>query len=136
MRWAAKQIDPALTHEHIRALWCAMWSAAPAAPAQAEAKPAPPFTPEERKALEKWVAAAPAAPAEPIKVWCDNLRGYCGEANARLIAAAPELLEALNKINDWACFASEEDIAARLMALQQIGVHARAAIAKATGEQA
>jgi hypothetical protein len=33
MRWAAKQIDPALTHEHIRALWCAMWSAAPAAPA-------------------------------------------------------------------------------------------------------
>ena len=25
----------------------------------------------------------------------DNLRGYCGEANARLIAAAPELLEAL-----------------------------------------
>ena len=38
-------------------------AAAPAAPAQAEAKPAPPFTPEERKALEKWVAAAPAAPA-------------------------------------------------------------------------
>jgi hypothetical protein len=57
-------------------------------------------------------------------------------ANVCLIAAAPELLEALNKINDWACFASEEDISARLMALQQIGVHARAAIAKATGEQA
>ena len=56
-----------------------------------------------------------------------------GIAIANLIAAAPELLEALNKINDWACFASEEDIAARLMALQQIGVHARAAIAKATG---
>lgn len=25
----------------------------------------------------------------------DNLRGYCGEANARLIAAAPELLAAI-----------------------------------------
>lgn len=25
----------------------------------------------------------------------DTLRGYCGEANARLIAAAPDLLEAL-----------------------------------------
>ena len=25
----------------------------------------------------------------------DNLRGYCGEANARLVAAAPELLDAL-----------------------------------------
>jgi hypothetical protein len=54
----------------------------------------------------------------------------------RRAALFPELLETLNKINDWACFASEEDIAARLMALQQIGVHARAAIAKATGEQA
>ena len=29
----------------------------------------------------------------------DNLAGYCGEANARLIAAAPELLEALE---EWA----------------------------------
>ena len=29
MRWAAKHIDPALTHEQIRALWCAMWSTAP-----------------------------------------------------------------------------------------------------------
>lgn len=35
---------------------------------RAEAKPAPPFTPEERKALEKWVAAAPAAPAAPVQV--------------------------------------------------------------------
>ena len=34
MRWAAKQIDPALTHEQIRALWCAMWSAAPTPPSQ------------------------------------------------------------------------------------------------------
>ena len=27
MRWAAKHIDPALTHDHIRLLWCTMWSA-------------------------------------------------------------------------------------------------------------
>ena len=55
------------------------------------------------------------------------------EANAALIAAAPDLYAALTKINEWACFASEEDVSARLMALQQIGLHARAAIAKAEG---
>lgn len=55
-------------------------------------------------------------------------------ADARFIAAAPELLKALEQINDWCCFATEEDTAARLMALQQIGVHARAAISLATGE--
>jgi hypothetical protein len=32
------------------------------------------------------------------------------------------------QINDWCCYATEEDIAARLMALQQIGVLARAAL--------
>lgn len=53
-------------------------------------------------------------------------------ANARLIATAPDLLAALKQINSWCCFATEEDTAARLMALQQIGVHARDAIAKAT----
>lgn len=63
-------------------------------------------------------------------------RGEFFQADARLIAAAPELLDALEKVNEWACFASEEDVSARLMALQQIGVLARAAIAKATGEQA
>ena len=30
----------------------------------------------------------------------DNLRGYCGESNARLIAAAPELVEALRDLCD------------------------------------
>lgn len=38
MRWAAKQLDPALTHDQIRALWCAMWSAAPTPPAQQDAQ--------------------------------------------------------------------------------------------------
>jgi hypothetical protein len=43
------------------------WQARAALRQALEAKPAPPFTPEERKALEKWVAAAPAAPApEPL----------------------------------------------------------------------
>ena len=32
----------------------------------------------------------------------DNLAGYCGEANARLIAAAPELLRALHILCDAA----------------------------------
>jgi hypothetical protein len=53
-------------------------------------------------------------------------------ADARLIAAAPTMLEALAQINYWVCYVTEEDIEARLMAMQQIGVHARAAIAKAT----
>lgn len=53
--------------------------------------------------------------------------------DALLIAAAPDLYAALTKINEWACFASQEDVSARLMALQQIGLHARAAIAKAEG---
>lgn len=35
------------------------------------------------------------------------------------------------QINDWCCYATEEDIAARLMALQQIGVLARAALTPA-----
>jgi hypothetical protein len=65
----------------------------------------------------------------------DPFNGIRNEADAQLICAAPDLLSALEKINEWACFASEEDINARLMALQQIGMHARAAIAKATGSQ-
>lgn len=53
------------------------------------------------------------------------------KANARLMAAAPDMLETLEKINEWCCYASEEDTSARLMALQQIGVLARDAIASA-----
>ena len=49
------------------------------------------------------------------------------EANARLIAAAPELLEALELVMDRLVDRHETDEAA---------VHARAAIAKAKGEKA
>jgi hypothetical protein len=49
----------------------------------------------------------------------------------RLCTLRAELIEALNRINEWCCFATEEDVSARLMALQQIGQAARAAIAKA-----
>ncbi len=58
----------------------------------------------------------------------DNLRGYCGEANARLIAAAPDLLDAL--IGIAALYDSDEGC----RTLPQY-IAARAAIAKATGEQ-
>ena len=53
------------------------------------------------------------------------------EADAKLIAAAPELLMTLRQINDWCCYATEEDINARLLALQQIGQLARVAMARA-----
>ena len=52
----------------------------------------------------------------------DSLQGYCGEANARLIAAAPDLLEACKVALGIIGFGAEHD---------QIS----AAIAKATGEQ-
>lgn len=47
--------------------------------------------------------------------------GFGGEARA--------LIAALERINEWCCYASEEDTSARLMALQQIGVAAREALA-------
>lgn len=56
----------------------------------------------------------------------DNLRGYCGEANARLIAAAPELLEALTKLLD--------EVESDFSPSQLTRNAARAALAKATGE--
>lgn len=57
----------------------------------------------------------------------DNLRGYCGEANARLIAAAPDLLEALQRL------VMDGDV--RDSAGKGAINEALAAIAKATGEQ-
>jgi hypothetical protein len=58
----------------------------------------------------------------------DNLRGYCGEANARLIAAAPDLLAAC-KAMLACCYdleRNDETIAAVKTTM--------AAITKATGE--
>jgi hypothetical protein len=53
-----------------------------------------------------------------------------------LQAKCDALADALLQINEWTCYASEENIEARLMALQQIDLHARAALAayEATGE--
>lgn len=56
-------------------------------------------------------------------------------ADAFLRAAAPELLEALNQINDWllcAAIATPEDMAGSFSDMQKL---AESAIAKATGEQ-
>ena len=58
----------------------------------------------------------------------DNLRGYCGEANARLIVAAPELLEALEEIVSAADGNGWSQLDANLR-------KARTAIAKALGEK-
>jgi len=44
--------------------------------------------------------------------------------------------EALERIVEWVCYASEEDIHAKPMALQQIGVVARAALATLSTESA
>jgi hypothetical protein len=53
------------------------------------------------------------------------------EADAKLIAAAPELMAALEEINKWCCYASKENASTRLMVLQQIEVLARDAMARA-----
>ena len=66
----------------------------------------------------------------------DEVAKYVHPRDASLIAAAPNLLAALEKINEWCCYASEEATEARLMALQQIGIHARAAIATAVPSEA
>lgn len=57
-------------------------------------------------------------------------------ADRRLIAAAPELLEALNEINNWlvcGCIATPEDMAQSFSYMQEL---AESAIAKATGQDA
>lgn len=62
----------------------------------------------------------------------DNLRGYCGEANARLIAAAPDLLGAL-KAAEQAM--SNEIFASEVLASDSVVREMiRAAINKATGD--
>ena len=46
-------------------------------------------------------------------------------------AALGRMKYALERINEWCCYATEEDVAARLLALQQIGLAAREALATA-----
>ena len=61
-----------------------------------------------------------------------TIGGLVGEqANACLIAAAPDLYAALDRINVAACYASEEDTDAREAVLLHIGELAHAALAKA-----
>jgi hypothetical protein len=57
-------------------------------------------------------------------------------ANARLIAAAPELLQALLNLVGTMCAADGSDMEADLDAIDARVADARAAIAKATGETA
>ncbi len=45
------------------------------------------------------------------------------------LAALGGMKAALERINEWCCYATEEDINARLLALQQIGQTAREALA-------
>jgi hypothetical protein len=76
--------------------------------------------------------------------WEDKLEGASAEADAvdaevhayaRAYAAEQvrELVGELERINEWCCYATEEDISARLLALQQIGQAVRALIAKHKG---
>lgn len=60
------------------------------------------------------------------------------EANARLIAAAPELLQALTDLGDWLAYgmnkaAGAEPTAEDHAACERVAKQARAAIDKATG---
>lgn len=64
---------------------------------------------------------------------CFNFPGST-EANARLIAAAPDLLEALREI-DWLCDGREDVDDGQPNTFMKIGIVARSAFAKATGDQ-
>lgn len=59
--------------------------------------------------------------------------GFSGEANARLIAAAPELLEALIGLDEAYCRAGEKLTRDERTEDRKRLIAARAAIAKATG---
>lgn len=61
-----------------------------------------------------------------------RLTGFIGMANAKLIAAAPELLEALKRIGDPEFRYSSDDDEDTQLSMRI--ADARAAIAKATGE--
>ena len=76
----------------------------------------------ERRELEALAAEAQRKALDAAEQAADRVRN-----------AAPLMMSALQQINNWCCYASEEGAQAHLMVLQQIGVHARAAIASAEG---
>jgi hypothetical protein len=65
-------------------------------------------------------------PLGDAEAWRNAARAYAAEQ-------VRELVGELERINDWCCYATEEDISARLLALQQIGQAVRALIAKHKG---
>jgi len=66
----------------MRQAWQAR-AALEAKPAPAQQVPRPPFTFEERNAVEKWVAAAPAGPAEPVGfVFAGEIITYTGDGQS------------------------------------------------------
>lgn len=90
--------------------------------------------PSEDLGTRRWTIRAPGrSPVVSFEVASVSGRSVTDPHTASLIAAAPELLAALNEINMAACYASEEATETREAVLLQIGELARAAIAKATG---
>lgn len=69
---------------------------------------------------------------QPIVASAEDDGIKCWDANARLIAAAPDLLEALQRIADGQEMSGVFTFADVVLRYQEI---ARAAIARATGEQ-
>lgn len=68
----------------------------------------------------------------------DGATVHCSPEDARLIAAAPELLEALIDLGDWLAYglnkaAGAEPTAEDHAACERVAAKARAAVAKATG---
>lgn len=80
-----------------------------------------------------YIAIRAQARIQVAQLWKSKRAPIDQEADARLIASAPDLLEALNQINMLACYASEEATETREAVLLHIGETARAAIAKAEG---
>jgi hypothetical protein len=75
--------------------------------------------------------AALAAGPTPTPWNAAYIAAACNAA-PELLAERDALLAALRCINDWCCYAIEENTAARLPALQHIGQAARAALKERT----
>lgn len=67
-------------------------------------------------------------------VYGGDLEGREADANARLIAAAPELLEALKELIAWGLESLPGEVSLGYSGIEQDIAHAKAAIAKALGE--